>query len=814
MAATKENHLKDKKFSTVKEKIQHIHKHCKEPILFEPLRLLFKEKGFNDVQITHGNNEFGKDLVFSMIDAALGERIWYSAIVKNKNGTQNDFVKGGEIHQQIELSLNTPFKDSSGKSIQISRVFIIINGSVTPNARDVLSTNYDKYLLSNIQIWDYQKIISEIETYTKELFLNDREPSIQVFDNKQVEYLSDISKSDQLLQLNMKDIDDIFVNVQTSSTKLSKTVETYIQFENNTSRLKSKVTEDIDGLAEVINSNKNFIVHGIPTSGKSLFLKRLGIRLIKAKKQNLVFFFEFPNIIDYKEAHKMDIFSCMLKQFKDFTNGEELNFKEYEKITVLLDSFDDIKSESVKCEILTNLEKFVSDNKDKNLQIVVAMRTTEIIDKEKRLNDFEKTELLPFNVGQAFKLVQKIIPNNKAKSIAFTKAMKDSMLSSPILRTPLALSLMAILYRDEIIDLEELPANITELYNKFVDTYLDRWDNSKGISQQYKYEQTKYIISFIAKEIHLLEQTYISSTDLITLLRKLRMEYSFEELNNPDDFVEHLKMKSGVINYDDRSDTFSFFNHYFQEYFVSLSIDEKSEDQLKDNFFEEWWENAIIFYCGKNPRRDSFVLDVAKNVIPTNLKDLYLYLNLLSKSLQANHAIPIKSRLKVVMRMLFGFDKFLDGFLSEGQQGNTFAASTTTIDLIIIYRDFFDKLFSSKHISNQECIEHFESILLSESNGLSTLTIYCISYFITFHKNDPSALELFLEKEGLDVIWSRIVFIDLKLLHYKSKDIKSYTRIKRKMERNKFIIQSKLTDFSIKQLNSGAVNIDVKSENL
>jgi len=128
------------------------------------------------------------------------------------------------------------------------------------------------------------------------------------------------------------------------------------------------------------------------------------------------------------------------------------------------------------------------------------------------------------------------------------------------------------------------------------------------------------------------------------------------------------------------------------------------------------------------------------------------------------------------------------------------AAAISTMDLVLNLRDFFDKLFGSRHISSDECITLFENILLNENNNLSELTIYCISYFITFHKNDSSALELFSQKENINIIWSRIVFIDLKLLHYKAKDIKSYKRIKRKMDRNKFLILERLNDISIKQL--------------
>ena len=787
-------------FQTVKDKVFFIHKNCHETELFEHLRLLFKAKGFQNVEVTHGNNEFGKDLVFSMLDNAINEKIWYSAVVKNKNAQQNDFVSGGEIQQQVELSLKHPYINSEGKSISISRVFVIVNGSVTVNARQVLNSNYEKFLHSSIVIWDYQKLISEIEEFTQDIFLNDVEPAIQIFDSNQIKVLSDISKSNQLLQLNMNDIDEIFVNVQTSNSKYLKKVENYVQFDDN-SKSKTKTFDDIDGFDEIINSDKNFVIHGIPTSGKSIYLKRLGIRLIKEKKNNLVFYFEFSSLVNLANSKMASIESKMIEQFKILSKDEKIDFETYDKIIILIDSFDDIKNESIKLNLLKHLDEFATKNTFKKMQLVVAMRTTDIIDKEKILSEFEKSELLPFNLSQALKLVEKIIPDDKSKSNAFLKAMKDSMLSSTILRTPLALTLMAILYRDETIDLEELPANITELYNKFVDTYLDRWDNSKGITQQYKYEQTKNILGFIAMKIHSSESNYITEDELEKFLIDLRKEFSYEEIDNPIEFINHLKLKTGVINFDENQKAFHFFNHYFQEYFVSLCIDESKENELKDNFFEEWWENAIVFYCGKNPRRDVFLLDVSKNIIPNELKDSYTYLNLLSKSLQANHAIPIKSRITVVNKMISEFDKFVNKFIKEGEEGNTFAASVTTMDLVLNFRDFFDKLFNSRHISSNECLSLFEEILLDENNKLSELTNYCISYFITFHKNNTSALELFSQKEEINIIWSRIVFIDLKLLHYKAKDIKSYKRIKRKMDRNKFLILEKLKGISVKQLN-------------
>ena len=58
----------NRSFNTVREKLEFIAKSSKEPALFEPLRCLFVSKGHKNVDITHGNWELGKDLIFQYHD--------------------------------------------------------------------------------------------------------------------------------------------------------------------------------------------------------------------------------------------------------------------------------------------------------------------------------------------------------------------------------------------------------------------------------------------------------------------------------------------------------------------------------------------------------------------------------------------------------------------------------------------------------------------------------------------------------------------------------------------------------------------------
>lgn len=795
------DNTKNKQFLSVREKLEFIQKHCKEPELFEDLRQLFKKKGFKNVVIEHGSKEYGKDLVFSITDPVFEEEKWYAAIVKNKNASQNDFVTGGEILQQVELSLKVPFTDTKGNKHTISGVFIIINGSVSFNAKDIMQQFISPTLLPHIKIWDYQLLAGEIEDHIKDMFLDKIEPIIHVFSKAQITRLSDLRATQQLFDLNIQDIDDIFVNVQTSYSKHLKRLDKYVSFDNG--KKEKKVDDDIDGTKEILASRNNFLIHGIATSGKSLLLRRLGIKALQPRngKPNVVFYFELPKILPAGKKKKIDFIGLIHQQYAELTSGETFNSSDFEKILVLIDSLDEIKSNEVKTNILKEIDAFASTKEVDNLQIILTSRTTEIIDKEMLLTEFEKSELLPFNIGQALRLVNKIIPDNKKKSNAFIRALKDTLLTSGLLRTPLALTLMAILYRDDKIDLKELPANITELYNKFVDTYLDRWDVTKGITRQYQYEQTKNILAYIALQFNLDGITSATKPELVEILSEMQEEFSYEELQDIDAFIEHLKWKNGVFNFDENSERFSFYNQYFQEYFVSIAIDDTNEEILKSNFFSDWWENAIVFYCGKQPRRDAFIVDACDHVVPIGLKNQYTYIQLLSKSLQASHSISIKSRLKIVKKIVAEFDSFYKNFIEGGKTGQTFAAVQSTMNLIITFREFFEKLFASKHIANDQCIKYFEDILLDQKAELSDVTRYCIAYFTSTLRGAPYALEIFVSDKDLSVIWNRIVYVDINFLHFKKAAKKeSLIRIRRKMTKNKFSIIEQLKGSSINYL--------------
>lgn len=706
-------------------------------------------------------------------------------------------MRGHEIGDQIELALKIKHTEIDGEEKSIAGLFIIINGTVSANATKVISDYIHPMVLEHIKIWDYQDLEKEISTYSKESFLDNVEPTLNRYIKEQIKILSDISTSSNIYDLKIDDINEIFINVQTTYSRELKKINEYVTFDNEKEKYKD---EDIEGSNEIINSNKNFIIHGIPTSGKTLFLKRIGIKALSTEsiKPNAIFYFDLQNT----KYENFNITELINEQYRNLTEGDIFNADEFGKKILLFDSIDFISDEATKLEILKGIEKYIESKEIDNLQIVIAIRNIEFVKTRNLLSLFEETELLPFNFNQALKLVKKIIPDNEQKATNFLKALQNSLLDTTIQRTPLALTLMAILYRDDKVDLKELPANIFELYNKFTDVYLDRWDFSKGVTQLYKYEQTKNIIAFIAYHLHQLGLNSISSQELKIFLDNLRKNFNYDELDDVDNFILHLKSKNGVFYFDNNNDSFMFFNHFFQEYFASLCIEDDDDSVLIDNFFNGWWSNALVFYCGKKPKSNKLHSEIINKIVPINSFQKLVYISQHSKCLQASHSISIVNRTSIIKKMIYEYDQMFNALVDESKNPESVLNNVPFVNILNQSKSIFESTFSSKHISTKETIDLFEEILLLDEGKLNKITLYNLAYYLAFHQNSPIPLSIFEEKIGDDIVWNRILFVDINFLNMKKRiDEKKFVRIKRKMNKNKFLIQHILNNSILEKFN-------------
>ncbi len=788
------------KYKDIRDRLIEIQKGKNEPDLFPVLKQLFITKRFNNVEITHSLNEYGKDLVFSKYDEDLNDNNWYSVVVKNKDAEMKDFEDQGEIIRQIQLSFKHPYTDSKGAEHYINKVIVIINGTITNNAKEILKKDIPAHLINNVSLWNYQRLEEEINNNIKDLFLSGETGSqedfiISTYKKNQIDRLMKLDNAQELFSgLSITQINDIFVNVRTANQKYENEKKRY---QNNTN---PAIREEIDDSISIINSNKHTIVRGIPTSGKTLLLKRIGINALNNYKDIGVFWFRFRDIqIDsFNLSEEVNI------QFHELAGNNEFNHNYFNKYLFLFDALDEITDNEKRIAIINKLQEQVSSFN--NGYLIISGRNIELF-KDISLFDpsnYETVDLLSFDIGQALKLVKKIIPDNKEKNNHFIEAIKKQQLSNSLTRTPMALTLMAIMYKDDAIDLKELPANITELYNKFSDYYLDKWDASKGITSQYKYEEYKHIVGFIAYYLHSNHIYEISSQDLKRYLETIKASHStFEELQDIDNYINGLRRRNTLLHYDSDRDVFFFSSGAFQEYFTSIYFDDSNEDELIGNLYQEWWQNVIVFYNGKNPKRPVFIEKALKS-IPIDSVSMFYHLQIMSKSLQAAHLISNSIAEKTITNMIYTFDRFYNSLITTANNNAAIAYQWTTLDMILQCRNLFNDLFDSKHINPDIVSNNAVDILTDNNNQFSDVTKYCLSYYLAHKIGNASYFNMFLSTQGLNTRWDRIVYRDVEHLRIKnSLPDNVYNRIKRKQEHNKLYIDQQFREPAILHLTDG-----------
>src|SRR5205807_2643075 len=104
---------------------------------------------------------------------------------------------------------------------------------------------------------------------------------------------------------------------------------------------------------------------------------------------------------------------------------------------------------------------------------------------------FQKYELLPFGTGQALQLIEKV-QNNPIAAENIRDGLDKMRYQIPMV--PLSLILLIEIVEEH----KEVPASVTELYERYADSVLGRYDKEKGIEVLFEYLIKKRFLAEMA----------------------------------------------------------------------------------------------------------------------------------------------------------------------------------------------------------------------------------------------------------------------------------------------------------------------------
>lgn len=519
-----------------------------------------------NVEYSHGQNEMGADFVLTKNDATLSDYEYIGVIVKKGKIKQDH----SEVDRQIE-ECEIERKVSSGKKkIFISEIWIASNDSISNGAEEKI---HHKYKNKNIKFLSGEKICELIGKFYPEYW---SDVSVEIG-----EYLRSVAAKSEVLATGSSRLflegNNVYVKQDLVKVDAGKKPTDF-----------RKKSEKKYHIGEILKTDKFVFIEAMMGTGKSTLLANLATEYSSGEKFNEgaivpiilsakdLYENHFGNCIEVVQSVKRQI-SCELRE-----NG----------VLFLVDALDELKVDLEKrIEFIKKI--FESASAVENIQIVITSRTIDDFDLEKEIDKtFSRYSLCHLTTGQVINLVDALCRNESIKK-KLLRDLEKSHLFKVLPKTPISAILLARLLKE---DVQEIPSSMTELYSKYMELVMGRWDMDKGMQSQAEYDVINNVSINIAK--YMLDNS-ISSLSASESRGFLDDYLSSRNLCVDADNIFLKIIKKEEIFYFNKEQTIMSFRHRtFSEYLYACGMDRDRSAHLSEQIYDLYWSNSFFFYFG------------------------------------------------------------------------------------------------------------------------------------------------------------------------------------------------------------------------
>ena len=211
--------------------------------------------------------------------------------------------------------------------------------------------------------------------------------------------------------------------------------------------------------------------------------------------------------------------------------------------------------------------------------------------------------------------------------------LKKSALFKELPKSPIAAILLAQLLNENA---KDLPSNLTELYSKYTELSLGRWDVDKGLQTLKEYEALSSIITHLAEHflVNQLEEISILEAKefFATYLKKRNLGLSADEL------FHKLTVRCDIIALDEVRGVFRFKHKTFTEYFYAKAHFKKPM-LIDGRVWNPYWITSFYFYVGLQKDCPELLEEILKRK-PSNEAERWMRLTNIPNYLLAGFSSP------------------------------------------------------------------------------------------------------------------------------------------------------------------------------
>lgn len=602
------------------------------------IRPVFQRKGFVHGAELCGPSEAGKDCFFRT-PAPFG--LDHIAVVQTKAGNLN---MGREPSKNVEqaatqlrTAMNSKVHDLKAKQKRKPNFgFLCASGQISENAKGHIIETLEN---PNITFLDIDDLIPEVDTYFPEFWHGisaDKFPYLQALENKLLtenEFAS-LSALIQTAKMRSPVSDAGFVPLKLARTFLRP------------KKVSGKVTQEPEfeetQIEELLRkADPRFLILGEAGSGKTTLLKRVAEILCRAGLQGHDTF--VPVILK-----ALDVATSSLTLAEQVLAATEMITPAGRaalgidqlvsgKVCLLIDAVDEVGTQSTFETFLSKLTEF--DQTYPTGKVIVATRNYSYITQAGNFGPYTRFNVAPIGVKEATQIIKnlgksKMLQREKGKEIMRQLESIHGFQLNPLVVTVFAASADS--------SRKDIPCNITELFAKFTELMLGRWDSEKGLSQQYEANLKSLLLQKIAYRMHQAKLVRLPSAEFRAMIEQQLEELGFKDAK-VDILLEEILKRSGLLIEVDRSTEFRHL--LIQEYFAGRAI---PEELISSYSRDEWWRRAIVFYFGSNPSNEAGLRALCRNDLAATETELFNLGVVLGLATQACYFVKLNPKAEFI----------------------------------------------------------------------------------------------------------------------------------------------------------------------
>ena len=535
-------------------------------------------------EYTHGNTEMGADFVLVRNDTLLKRDEYIGVVVKIHKIHQNLTTVNRQIEECVRIRR---YIEGGKKEITLSAVWLVATDTITQGARTKIN---DQHRGSKIHFISGDDLAQMIADYLPD-YLSQIPISITGYLHA---IRNDVRDTDADLDILAIDGQPVYLPQEVDRLKIDP-------YSKTTTLARHR--RNVDLLAELENPRPILVEAGMG-GGKSKLLRHLVHSL--AHSESFAAQPHLPVLVTYREFvddHDASLDAVVQAKVSKDVCGD---LPDDSKIVVFVDAVDE-KSQT-QDELFSSLKGVIADTKkDARYRLILTSRPIANLEFDREFAHLlNRYEIRRLSVGQIANYLTRI-----CNQLNLTRRIVDDIRRSPLFsdipKSPLAAVLLAKVLRD---DPKDLPATLPELYSKYLELALGRWDISKGLQSQQDYDVLHAILLDLAKYVLDNQLTYVALHELRERVERYLGERNLTVTTNT--VLANALERSDVVVLSRDGHTVRFKHRSFAEFLEARRRQTAGIMVPSLEAFEMYWANVYFFACGQAKDAPELIEGLAK----------------------------------------------------------------------------------------------------------------------------------------------------------------------------------------------------------